>query len=117
MTLKQQLPELNQNQWAMLERLILECLPNRVKLSRDAKRYTTLKHRSIGHNSCIESATQSITKLFKEEVMTCNVCKKQYTSPSLGGAGICPSCDCGIPPIKVLISNGSNLNYMKVGKS
>lgn len=30
--------------------------------------------------------------------MKCNVCGENYTSPSLGGAGICPRCDCGIKP-------------------
>lgn len=30
--------------------------------------------------------------------MTCNVCGRTYTDPSLGGPGICPSCDCGYKP-------------------
>lgn len=30
--------------------------------------------------------------------MKCNVCGKDYTSPSLGGPGICPRCDCGKRP-------------------
>ena len=30
--------------------------------------------------------------------MKCNVCGQDYSSPSLGGAGICPRCDCGIKP-------------------
>jgi len=30
--------------------------------------------------------------------MKCNVCGENYNSPSLGGAGICGRCDCGIAP-------------------
>ncbi len=30
--------------------------------------------------------------------MKCNVCGKEYSEPSLGGPGICPRCDCGLPP-------------------
>ena len=30
--------------------------------------------------------------------MKCNVCKNDYMNQSLGGSGICPSCDCGFPP-------------------
>ena len=30
--------------------------------------------------------------------MHCRVCNMDYSSPSCGGPGICPSCDCGVPP-------------------
>lgn len=30
--------------------------------------------------------------------MKCHVCGNEYHSHSLGGPGICPSCDCGHPP-------------------
>lgn len=30
--------------------------------------------------------------------MVCTVCNKVYSSPSLGGPGICGSCDAGVPP-------------------
>ena len=29
--------------------------------------------------------------------MHCQICDEDYTDPSFGGPGICPSCDCGIP--------------------
>ncbi len=41
--------------------------------------------------------------------MKCEVCKNEYDSPSLGGPGICPSCDCGNPPIKGLSDTVPNL--------
>ncbi len=34
----------------------------------------------------------------KKDNMKCNVCGREYTSPSLGGPGICGSCDCGVNP-------------------
>src|SRR3972149_5497794 len=37
--------------------------------------------------------------------MKCNICGETYTSPSFGGPGVCPRCDCGIKP------NGEKLNY------
>lgn len=30
--------------------------------------------------------------------MHCYICNKEYTHPSFGGSGVCPRCDCGIPP-------------------
>lgn len=36
-------------------------------------------------------------------MMLCNVCGNNYTSASMGGPGICPSCDCGIPPQRTYV--------------
>ena len=30
--------------------------------------------------------------------MRCNICHLEYSSASYGGPGVCPACDCGIPP-------------------
>ena len=30
--------------------------------------------------------------------MMCNICNCEYSSPSAGGPGVCPACDCGVHP-------------------
>ena len=29
----------------------------------------------------------------------CTICGCDFSTPSFGGAGICPACDCGIQPV------------------
>lgn len=35
--------------------------------------------------------------------MMCNICHREYSSPSFGGPGVCPACDCGIHPDTVSV--------------
>ena len=35
----------------------------------------------------------------------CRICGLTFSSPSFGGPGICPSCDCGISPDKDRVAN------------
>lgn len=37
----------------------------------------------------------------------CKVCGVDFQNPSLGGPGICPACDCGIPPHRRKIIEGT----------
>ena len=34
----------------------------------------------------------------RTEAMKCKICGCLYSSPSFGGPGVCPACDCGIHP-------------------
>jgi hypothetical protein len=44
--------------------------------------------------------------------MHCQICDEDYTQPSMGGDGICPSCDCGIPPqVKKLTRENNALRF------
>jgi len=33
----------------------------------------------------------------------CNICHREYSSPSFGGPGVCPACDCGVHPDTVRV--------------
>lgn len=38
----------------------------------------------------------------------CYICNQYYSGNSYGGPGVCPSCDCGLPPINnIPVVNGN----------